>query len=142
MNLETYPENYDPTAAVAIKILCMLPKIHKPGTPLRPIVSSIGAATYNTAKELANILKPLVGMSAHHVHNTKDFVDQIKEVKLEPGECITSYGVQALFTSVPITPVLEIIKERLTNDKDLHKRTTMSVNHRIYTREQQCQSTI
>ena len=98
---------------------------------MRPIVSSIGAATYNTAKELANILKPLVGMSAHHVHNTKDFVDQIKKVKLEPGECITSYDVQALFTSVPITPMLEIIKGRLTNDKDLHKRTTMSVNHII-----------
>ena len=44
---------------------------------------------------------------------------------------ITSYDVQALFTSVPITPVLEIIKERLTNDKELHKRTTMSVNHII-----------
>ena len=98
---------------------------------MRPIVSSIGAATYNTAKELANILKPLVEMSAHHVHNTKDFVDEIKEVKMEPGECITSYDVQALFTSVPITPVLEIIKERLTNDKELHKRTTMSVNHII-----------
>ena len=116
---ETYRKLY-PTAAVPSKFYG-LPKIHKPGTPLRPIVSSIGAATYNTAKELANILKPLVGMSAHHVHNTKDFVDQIKEVKLEPGECITSYDVQALFTSVPITPVLEIIKERLINDRDLHK---------------------
>ena len=108
-----------------------LPKIHKPGIPLRPIVSSIGAATYNTAKELAKILKPLIGMSAHHVHNTRDFVDQIKEVRLKPGECITSYDVQALLTSVPINPVLNIIKERLTSDQDLHKRTTMSVNQII-----------
>ena len=108
-----------------------MPKIHKPGIPLRPIVSSIGAATYNTAKELANILKPLVGMSAHHVHNTRDFVGQIKEVKLKPGECIISYDVQALFTPVPINPVLDIIKERLANDQDLHKRTTMSVNQII-----------
>ena len=92
---ETYRKLY-PTAAVPSKFYG-LPKIHKPGTPLRPIVSSIGAATYNTAKELANILKPLVGMSAHHVHNTKDFVDQIKEVKLEPGECITSYDVKHFY---------------------------------------------
>ena len=98
---------------------------------MRPIVSSIGAATYNTAKELAKILKPLVGMSAHHVHNTRDFVDQIKEIRLKPGECITSYDAQALFTSVPINPVLDIIKERLTSDQDLHKRTTMSVNQII-----------
>ena len=108
-----------------------LHKIHKPGIPLRPILSSIGAATYNTAKELAKILKPLVGMYAHHVHNTRDFVDQIKETRLKPGECITSYDVQALFTSVPVNPVLDIIKERLTSDQDLHKRSTMSVNQII-----------
>ena len=35
-----------------------LPKIHKEGIPLRPIVSSIGAASYETAKELAKILNP------------------------------------------------------------------------------------
>ena len=30
-----------------------LPKIHKAGVPLRPIISSRGSATYETAKELA-----------------------------------------------------------------------------------------
>ena len=35
-----------------------LPKIHKPDTPLRPIVSSCGSVTYGVAKELAKILKP------------------------------------------------------------------------------------
>ena len=34
-----------------------LPKIHKPGTPLRPIVSNIGSATYNLAKELTTIME-------------------------------------------------------------------------------------
>ena len=38
-----------------------LPKIHKEGIPLRPIVSSIGAVSYETSKELARILKALVG---------------------------------------------------------------------------------
>ena len=69
LNEETYRRLY-PTAAVPSKFYG-LPTIHKPGIPLRPIVSSIGAATYNTAKELAKILKPLVGASAHHVHNSR-----------------------------------------------------------------------
>ena len=125
LNEETYRRLY-PTAAVPSKFYG-LPKIHKPGIPLRPIVSSIGAATYNTAKELAKILKPLVGMSAHHVHNTRDFVEQIKDVRLKQEECIVSYDVTALFTSVPINPVLDIMKHRLANDHD--KRTTMSVSH-------------
>ena len=38
-----------------------LPKVHKEGMPLRPIVSSIGAVTYETSKELSRILKPLMG---------------------------------------------------------------------------------
>ena len=129
LNEDTYRRLY-PTAAVQSKFYG-LPKIHKPGIPLRPIVSSIGAATYNTAKEMAKILKPLVGMSAHHVHNTRDFVEQIKVVRLKQGECIITYVVTAVFTSVPIHPVLKIIKHRLANDHELHKRTTMSVSHII-----------
>ena len=35
-----------------------LSKIHKVGTPLRPIVSSMGYIRYKVAKELANIISP------------------------------------------------------------------------------------
>ena len=107
-----------------------LPKIHKPGIPLRPIISSIGTVTYNTAKELARILKLLVGLSEHHIHNTTDFVQQIKEVKLKKEESLVSYDVTALFTSVPIPPVLKIIEEKLEEDKDL-PRTNMNTRHII-----------
>ena len=108
-----------------------LPKIHKPGIPLRLIVSSTGTETYNTAEELAKILKPLVGMSTHHVQKTRDFVEQLKEVRLKQGVCIISYDVTALFTSVPIQPVVNIIQQRLANDKELQQRTSMSINHII-----------
>ena len=46
-----------------------LPKVHKRGIPLRPIVSSRGSISYEVAKELARILKPLVGSSPHHIKN-------------------------------------------------------------------------
>ena len=108
-----------------------LSKIHKPGIPLRTIVSSTSTVTYNTAKELAKILKPLVGIWTHHVQNTRDFVEHLEDVRLKQGECIISYDVTALFASVPIQPVLNIIKQRLANDKDLQQRTTMSINHII-----------
>ena len=129
LNEEAYRRLY-PTGTVSPKFYG-LPKIHKPGTPLRPIVSSTDTATYNTAKELAKILKPLVGMSAHHVQNTWDFVEQLKDVRLKQGECIISYDVAALFTSVPIQPVIKSIKQRLANDKELQQRTAMSISHII-----------
>ena len=72
----TYKRLY-PTGAGSPKYYG-LPKIHKTGVPLRPIISSRGSATYESAKELAKILKPLVGRSPHHVHNNKDFFGQHK----------------------------------------------------------------
>ena len=104
-----------------------LPKIHKPDTPIRPTVSSCGSVTYGVAKELAKILKPLVGKSPHHITSTKDFVEQARQIKLEPGECLSSYDVSALFTSVPIDPALNIIKDLLDKDNTLKERTVMEV---------------
>ena len=58
-----------PTGAVTPKCYG-LPKIHKSGIPLRPIVSSRGSICYEVAKELARILKPLVCSSppSHQKH--------------------------------------------------------------------------
>ena len=40
-----------------------LPKIHKTGNPLRPIISSRGSVTYGVAKVISKVFKPLVGKS-------------------------------------------------------------------------------
>ena len=66
-----------PSATVCPKFYG-LPKIHKPDVPLRPIVASQGSPTYNLAKYLAEILKPLVGKSEHHVVNFKEFITKIE----------------------------------------------------------------
>ena len=71
------------------------------------------------AKELTKILKPLVGKYPHHINSTQDFVEQDRHITLVPGECLTSYDVSALFTSVPIDPALKIIKDLLVEDLTL-----------------------
>ena len=97
--------------------------------PLRPIVSSIGAVTYETSKELSRILKPLVGRSPYQVQNDKEFIQQIEDIKLRSDDIVMSYDVKALFTSVPIQPALKIIKKLLEEDQRLHQRTSMTVNN-------------
>ena len=106
-----------------------LPKVHKEGTILRPIVSSIGAVTYSTSKELSRILKPLVGKSPHHIHNNQDFMEHLKGIQLGPNEVMVSYDVRALFTSVPIQAALEVIEKLLKEDTGLQDRTSMSTKH-------------
>ena len=72
---------------------------------------------------LTKILKPLVGKSPHHIHSTQDFVVQAKKVTLLPGECLSSYDVTALFTSVPVEPAMGIIKDLLEKDNNPKERT-------------------
>ena len=127
INEVTYKRLY-PTGAGSPKFYG-LPKIHKEGTPLRPIVSSTGAVTYSTSKELSRILKPLVGKSPHHICNNEDFMERLKGIILGPDEVMVSYDVRALFTSVPIEPALEVIEKLLKEDPELQKRTTMSTKH-------------
>ena len=119
----TYKKLY-PTGAGSPKFYA-LPKMHKEGTPLRPIVSSIRAVTYSTSKELSRIL----GKSPHYIYNNQDFLEHLKGITLGPEEVMVSYDVRALFTSVPIKPALEIIEKLLKEDPDLQKRTTMSISN-------------
>ena len=108
-----------------------LPKIHKTGNPLRPIVSSRGSATYGVAKVISKVIKPLVGKSPHHIQSTSDFVAKSIRLTLQVGECLSSYDVTSLFTSVLIDPTLNIIKDLLEKDEKLNDRTVLLVQNII-----------
>ena len=117
-----------PTGASSLKMYG-LPKIHKKNKPLRLIVSSRGSVTYGVAQEVARILKPLTGNTIHHVNNSKEFAHDMKKTRLEKGECIISYDASAVFTSIPVTSAIQIIKNNLEQVTELHKRTAMAANN-------------
>ena len=94
-------DHLKPSATVCPKFYG-LPKIHKPDVPLRPIVASQSSPTYNLAKYLAEILKPIVGNSEHHVVNSKEFITKIEQTKLDEEEILVSFDVVCLFTNVPM----------------------------------------
>ena len=125
LSTQKYKQLY-PTSAVPPKFYG-LPKIHKTGTPLRPIVSSRGSITYGVAKELSHIIKPLVGQSPHHLKTPNTSYNNSK-AKGWKWEIITSYDVKALFTSVPVQPSIQIVKQRLQQDTTLPQRTSMSIS--------------
>jgi len=93
-----------------------LPKVHKPNIPLRPIVSCIGSITYTCSKFIADILSPLVGKTKHHISNSQQFVELVKDQRVEEDEELRSYDVTALFTSVPVDKALNIVRSRLEQD--------------------------
>ena len=69
------------------------------------------------------------GKWPHHIQKTRDFVSKVRKVTLLPGEHLSSYDVTALFTSVPIDPALNIIKNLFEQDDTLSNGTVLIVQN-------------
>ena len=59
------------------------------------------AATYELAKYLAQILKPL-GQSQYTIKSSKLFIKTRKKQKISPGYQMVSFDVVSLFANVPL----------------------------------------
>ena len=114
------------TTSTVIPRFYGLPKIHKQGVPLRPIVASRGSFTYPVAKHLSKILSPMVGKNGLALKNSTELVSTLRDCKLDETDILVSFDVTALFTSVPVEKSLEIIQQRLMEDTTLGQRTEMT----------------
>ncbi|XP_071440799.1 uncharacterized protein [Hetaerina americana] len=88
-----------------------LPKVHKDGIPLRPIVSQIDAPTYRLSKYLASSLQPHVGNTPSFVKNSAHFIEILKGVTISKNDIMVSFDVSSLFTNVPIQDSVDTVKE-------------------------------
>ena len=75
---------------------------------------------------VANILAPLVGRTDRHLKNSADLVDKLSNIHINDDECLLSYDMTALFTSVPVDESIRIINDLLVNDTSLNNRTKLS----------------
>ena len=99
-----------------------LPKIHKKDVP-----RAFGSMMYDTAKFLAKIMKPLVGLNSHHIVNSEDFVNKIAELEVPPGQKLVSYDVSSLFTSILINEAIPVVRAKLESDQSLPDRCPLDI---------------
>ena len=83
---------------------------------LRPIISNIGTATYEIARYLAELLAPL-GKSKHTISNTKDFITRLKTERIPKRFKMISFDVKSLFTNVPLEETIDIILNKIYDEK-------------------------
>ena len=89
-------------------------KTHKPNNPVRPIISSIGSASYKLSKWLVTILSPLVGtISTSHVKNNLDLLEKLSNIQPDYKFKLVSYDIVSLFTKVPLDDLLNYLQEEL-----------------------------
>lgn len=87
------------------------PKFHKPGLPLRPIVSSINTATTNLSMFVVNILNNIQHTCIFNVKNSFEASETLKTAFIPDGYCLVSFDVVSLFTNVTRESVCRCISE-------------------------------
>ncbi|XP_075163163.1 uncharacterized protein LOC142235789 [Haematobia irritans] len=113
MNILNANEKYKLTSRTATAPrIYGLTKIHKEGTPLRPICSSINSPTYNVSKYITDILKNLTKDSKYNIKDGIEFKKRINQQTIHDNELLISFDVVSLFPSVPINLAIRTIKEK------------------------------
>ena len=97
-----------------------LPKTHKDGIPLRPIVSSKNSFMYKISKWLADLLSPFLGtFSSSHLKHSEDFICKFNNSNIPTKNVkLLSLDVESLFTKVPIDAVLTFLSNKLQPYED------------------------
>ena len=89
-----------------------LPKVHKPDTPCRPILSMIGSVVHRTAKFLAKILKPVEAFyNSYCFLDSFDMVEKLKRISCHTNDIVFgSFDIVSLFTNVPVKDCFKVIE--------------------------------
>ena len=103
-------------------------KHHKEGNPLRPIVTCIGSALYNTSKFLTDILSPLQNRNGYSVSNSLQFSNEVSDIRINDDEVLVSFDVVSLFTAIPVNKACDYIKKKLEDDTSLLSRTNLNIS--------------
>ena len=92
-----------------------LPKIHKEGTPVRPILTSYDTPNYKLAKFLVPLLAPLT-TNNYSIKNSEHFKERI--LPQDSDLYMTSLDVESLFTNVPVEETIQIILNKVFTNED------------------------
>ena len=93
---------------------------------MRPIISNIGTAPYETAKFLNSLLVPL-GTPDCRILNTEAFVKQVKGQRIPEGYRIISFDVKSLFTKVPLEETIDVMLTTVYDEKKIDTKIPKSM---------------
>ena len=90
-----------------------LPKIHKKGNPIRPIISQCNSLTNKLHTYLQQLLKIGESQIPNLIRDTTDFLNRIKKYndQITEDTILVTLDVEALYTNIPLDLGIEYITE-------------------------------
>ena len=100
-----------------------LPKLHKQGVPMRPILSMVNAPQQEMARWLAGLLRPVVMKYGDRtLKDTFEFCDDLERFVTDnnvEGTFMCSFDISSLFTNVPLNEAIDIALDALYRDPEV-----------------------
>uniref|UniRef100_A0A1B6C8J6 Reverse transcriptase domain-containing protein n=1 Tax=Clastoptera arizonana TaxID=38151 RepID=A0A1B6C8J6_9HEMI len=97
-----------------------LPKVHKEGVPIRPLVNYTSAPSYKIAKKLEKIIKTNMVLERNYsLSNSYDLINEIKDSDVKMHHILASFDITSLYTNIPVDETLDILHDKLNQSSSL-----------------------
>ncbi|CAN2387690.1 Reverse transcriptase (RNA-dependent DNA polymerase), partial [Pristimantis euphronides] len=97
-----------------VGIFYLLPKIHKPGNPGRPIISCVETLTESISGWVEGVLKPVVKNTTSYLQDTTDLLNKLSTIgPLSNGAILVTMDVESLYFNIPHEDGLTACQEHL-----------------------------
>ena len=86
-------------------------KVHKPDSPIRPVINWTNAPAYKIAKQLVKILNTHIPLPfVYNITNTIHLLTDLREIPCSNNLCFASFDISNMYTNIPTNQIPDIIR--------------------------------
>ena len=108
-----------PPINVRQRLFYILPKIHKPKETWpspnfpagRPIISNIDSENYHLSEYVDSFLHPLSLLHPSYIKDSFDFINKIKNKRINPDTILVTFDVNSLYTNMNLQRTFAVVKQ-------------------------------
>jgi hypothetical protein len=109
-------------------------KLHKPNTPIRPIINWKNAPAYEIAKKLSKALHNYLNLPyTYNVCNSNHLMTEIKTIELNNDTRICSFDIENMYAHIPRKDIINIISNILDNNAEIQSNIRKEITHILKT---------
>ena len=107
---------------------CGLPKLHKQGIPLRPILASTKSPASNIGKWLCTALKPLLHSQKSYIKNSVNLVEKLKQIDISENSILSSFDIVSMYTGIYVSNSEQLLQNKLENNYHLIEESAIGLD--------------